>query len=119
MHAEMTRRDAATIGGAAMVGILGTVTGIGEVCVQSSVIAHAGARAVADNNALLAERLAQLLDRDVRLRLQDREDRVFVTLNPLGPVVSAHRSRPRLARSRSSARHRLTLAALTPNRSPT
>ena len=25
------------------------------------------------------------------------EDRVFVSLNPLGPAVSAHRSRPRLA----------------------
>jgi hypothetical protein len=31
MHAEITRRDAATIGGAAMVGMLGTVTGVGEV----------------------------------------------------------------------------------------
>ena len=29
--------------------------------------------------------------------LEDSEDRVFVSLNPLGPAVSAHRSRPRLA----------------------
>jgi hypothetical protein len=31
------------------------------------------------------------------LRLQDGEDRVFASVNPPGPSVSAHRSRPRLA----------------------
>jgi hypothetical protein len=48
MNAEMTRRDAATIGGAAMVGMLGTVTKIGEVRAQSSEIAPAGARRFPD-----------------------------------------------------------------------
>jgi Glycosyl hydrolase family 1 len=48
MNAETTRRDAATIGGAAMVGVLGTVTGIGEVPAQSSEIAPAPARRFPD-----------------------------------------------------------------------
>ena len=58
---------------------------------------EAADRAVADNNALLAMRAAQLLDRDVRLRLQEGQDRVFVSLNPLRTAVSARRPRPRLA----------------------
>jgi hypothetical protein len=58
---------------------------------------EAADRAVADNNALLAERVAQLLDRDVKLRLQDGEDRVSASLDPLGPAVSTRRSPPRLA----------------------
>ena len=48
MHAEMTRRDAATIGGAAVVGVLGSVTGIGEVRAQSSEIAPTGTRRFPD-----------------------------------------------------------------------
>ena len=81
---------------------------------------EAADRAVADNNALLAKRIAQLPDRDVRVRLQDGEDRVFVSLNPLGPAVFPPIGRARASPcSRSSARHRLTLAALTPNLSPT
>jgi beta-glucosidase len=48
MNAEMTRRGAATIGGAAMVGVLGTVTGIGEVRAQSSEIAPSPARRFPD-----------------------------------------------------------------------
>src|ERR1700722_1033695 len=58
---------------------------------------EAADRAVANNNALRAERVAQLLDRELRLRLQDGEDRISVSLNPLGPAVAAHRSSPRLA----------------------
>jgi hypothetical protein len=54
---------------------------------------EAADRAVADNNALLAKRAAQLLDRD----LQEGQDRVFVSLNPLRGAISARRSRPRLA----------------------
>ena len=78
---------------------------------------EAADRAVADNNALLAKRIAQLPDRDVRVRLQDR---VFVSLNPLGPAVFPPIGRARASPcSRSSVRHRLMLAALTPNLSPT
>jgi hypothetical protein len=57
---------------------------------------EAADRAVADNNALRAERAAQLLDRDVRLRLQDGEDRVFVSLN------SSDRWSPPIGRARAS-----------------
>ena len=74
--------------------------------------------AVADNNALLAKRVAQLLDRDVRLRLQEGEDRVFVSLAPLELAASPIGRARASPCSRSSARDRLTLAALTPNLSP-
>ena len=48
MHTEMTRRDVAMIGGSAMVGMLGTAGGIGEVRAQSSETAPAAARGFPD-----------------------------------------------------------------------
>ena len=48
MHAETTRRDVAMIGGSAVVGILGTAGGIGEVRAQSSETAPAAARSFPD-----------------------------------------------------------------------
>ena len=75
-------------------------------------------RPVANRHAFVHERQAQLFDHDVGRRFDKREDRVFVRLDPSGSAVSAQRPGARFARSRASARRRLTLAALTPNRSP-
>jgi hypothetical protein len=46
------------------------------------------------------------------------EDRVLVRFDTARLAVPAHWASARIALSRSSARQRLTLAALTPNRSP-
>jgi hypothetical protein len=79
---------------------------------------EAADRPIADRYAFVGERLAQLFDGDVRRRFDKAEDRVPVRLDPSGSAVSALGSGRASPRSRSSARHRLTLAALTPNRSP-
>jgi hypothetical protein len=72
-------------------------------------------RAVAEGHDFVGGRLA--FDRHVGRRFKEIEDRVFVCLNPSGPAVSALGTGAASPRSRSSARHWLTLAALTPNRS--
>jgi hypothetical protein len=54
-------------------------------------------RAIAEGDALVGERLAQLFDRDVRRRFEESEDRVFVRLDPSGPSVSALGTGARLA----------------------
>jgi hypothetical protein len=79
---------------------------------------EAADRAVAEGHAFVGERLAQLFDRQVGRRFEESEDRVFVRLDPSGPAVSALGTGAASPRSRSSAGHRLTLAALAPNRSP-
>ena len=71
-------------------------------------------RAVANRRALFCERLSQFLDRDVGRFFDEFEDRVLIE-----PRSGLHlRTSARFALSRSTARQRLTLAALTPNRSP-
>jgi hypothetical protein len=46
-------------------------------------------RAIAEGDARVRERLAQLFDRDVGRFFDKPEDRVFVRLDPSGPAVSA------------------------------
>jgi hypothetical protein len=47
---------------------------------------EAADRPVADAHAFVREPLAQLLNRDVRRRFEESEDRVFVRLDPSGPT---------------------------------
>jgi hypothetical protein len=50
-------------------------------------------RAVADRDAGVGERLAKLLDRQIRCRLQKRQDRLPVSLDPPGPAIPAGATR--------------------------
>jgi hypothetical protein len=57
---------------------------------------EAADRAVADRDACVGERQAELLDRQVRCRLQKRQDHRAVRLDPPGPAVSAGGTRPHI-----------------------
>jgi hypothetical protein len=50
---------------------------------------EAADRAVAEDEALALKRAAQFVDRNVRRRLQNGEDRVLVRLDPARPAIAA------------------------------
>jgi hypothetical protein len=66
--------------------------------------------------AAIAKRGAQLLHGDVRRFRQQRQDQRRLRLDPAGPAIAAPRTGRTWPLPRASARHRLTLAALTPKR---
>lgn len=74
-------------------------------------------RAVAEGMAALGQRRAQLLRGDVRRRIQRRLDQRALGLDPGRAAVAAERAGRGSPLLRAIASHRLTLAALTPNRS--
>ena len=57
---------------------------------------EAADRAVADRDACVGERQAELLDRQVRRRLYKRQDCVPVRLDPPGPAVPTDGTRPHI-----------------------
>ena len=75
-------------------------------------------RAEAEHETLLGEGMAHLLNRPVAIRAERRQDGLLVSLDAVGLAVTAKAFGRASPCSRSRARHRLTLAALTPNRSP-
>ena len=52
---------------------------------------EAADRAVAEDEALALKRAAQFLDRNVRRRLHNGEDRVLVRLDPARPAIATRR----------------------------
>jgi hypothetical protein len=58
---------------------------------------EASDRAIAEGDALVRERLAQLFDRGIGRRFDKSKDRVFMRLDPSGPAVSTLGTGARLA----------------------